>query len=125
MTSDEFYLGRLADLYDFFRLTFKGRWTIHIRKKLGHTCLDALMPSRRREKKLISLKVMKELETYAAQLGFKGLSSELADREEVSGRCPWCHGQMRLTFSKPASHGVLHQSHQLAQVTSTTATNTA
>lgn len=90
MTSQEFHIQRLADLHTFFRLTFKGRWSNHIRTKLGHTAHDTLLPGHRGRARYISLRVLSRLEAYAASLGFKPLSSENGGQPLLDGRCPKC-----------------------------------
>jgi len=107
MTTQEFYVGRLSDLHDFFYYNFRGRWTSHIRKKLGATCVDALMPNYRRRVRCISFKTIGKLEAYAAELGYKGLSSENREREASEGRCPSCGERISVIITQPFSRGVL------------------
>ncbi len=105
MTSRQLYLTRIADLHTFFKLTFKGRWANHIRKKLGVTALDTLKPYHRAKCKRISLPIMDKLEAYAAELGYAPLSSETGPRQPFEGRCPVCSSSLCVIFTRSPDRG--------------------
>lgn len=97
MTTRQFCFRRSAELHEFFKLTFKGRWLNHIRKTLGPTCVNALKPYYRRRGRF-SLQTLAKLEQYAKSLGFKPLSSESPSVGSVGVRCPACQAALSVTL---------------------------
>lgn len=106
MTSKEFHLHRLADLHQFFRAILKRRWTNHLAHKLGFTSVNMLKPSYRKKAQMISLRTMEKLEAYAAELGFKPLSSENGPTQPLTGRCPECGSPFCLVISHARVRGI-------------------
>ena len=105
MTSQQFYLARVSDLYDFFRFTFKNRWSNHLRKKLGATAVDTLRPYHRKRCKHVSLVVLGKLESYASSLGYAPLSSEPGAQQPFEGRCPTCASRLCVIFTQFPDRG--------------------
>jgi hypothetical protein len=81
--------------------------TNHIRKKLGATCVDALMPNYRRRIRYFSFKTIEKLETYAAELGYLGLVSENREQKPADGRCPSCGSPICVILTPHPRRGVL------------------